>query len=168
MDIQLATLINPIFTPEAPVVIQTAGAFLIPGKSPLEVKPPEFTVFATLSGYERSDGGPITTLFARCCRDCRWPRLSLRYALTTDPRVITDAYIALARQGRLYRCPGCGASDITPPRQSGETHRCGYCNRIVELANVHGSEMSKAYEAYLRQRSPTELIVSRSAAFRRR
>lgn len=168
MDIQLATLINPIFTPEAPVVIQTAGAFLIPAESPPEVKSPEFTVFATLSGYERSDGGPITTLFARCCPDCRWPRLSLRYVLTTDPRVITDAYIALARQGRLYRCPGCGASDITPPRQSGETHRCGYCNRIVELANVHGSEMGKAYEAYLRQRSPTELIVSRSAAFRRR
>lgn len=127
---------------QAPAIAMATGAFLIPE--------PEFTVYMTLSGYQRTDGGPITTIYPRCCPDCRWPHLTQRYILSADPQALAAEYVALAKQGRLYHCPACRAFEIQPPSQSGGAHRCAYCHRIVELANLQGSAMSRAYQGYLR------------------
>ena len=135
----------------APAITKLRGAFLIP---PIQQpKPKEFTVYSTLGGFARSDGGPITTIYGKCCSSCRHPHLSQRYILTTDPETIADEYTHLKAQNKLYICPACGGSKIKPPHQSGDTYHCAYCDSIIELANVRGSAMSRAHDERLRAMS---------------
>lgn len=143
---------HSVFVSKTPDSIERKGVFSVPQTGA------QFTVSLANGQYARSDGGPITTLYGVCCARaaCRFPRLTLQYVLSDDPRAVAARVAEMTASGQRYVCPGCGAGEILQPVETGDTYRCAFCHRIVELANVAGSTLHAAYSAHLRAKSAAD------------